>query len=139
MADGSELAVERFGDYESVLNPVTGRAARVARITAGEEKHDLVVIDTGTSRVQLTEGHPVPTARGIVQASALRPDDELTVDGGKQVKIRRLTREAPAPGLLVYNIEIEGGASADEHMIVANGLVVGDLWLQEQLAGGKKP
>ena len=68
---------------------------------------------------------------GLKPASALKKGDRLPVAAGGFTEITKLTPQKYEG--LVYNFALPGDATKD-HLVVANGLVTGDLFLQEQLA-----
>lgn len=116
-------------NYESSL---------IANRTIGEEKVPLVRVETTDGRIlRITEKHPVLKADGkMVTARELTRSDELVNRDGSHAKIRRLTRETSPDS--VYNFQTSGTTLAS-HVIVAEGLLVGDLaWqntLEQELTG----
>ena len=47
--------------------------------------------------------------------------------------ISAVTIEIPVDGTVVFNLRLEGGEDRAEHFFVANDIVTGDLYLQENL------
>ena len=69
----------------------------------------------------------------------------IFADGGDLKPVESIERIGSLKKPVVYNLAVspldtqvreEGQASHAEHMVEANGVVTGDLYLQEQLAGG---
>ncbi len=117
------------GDY--VWNPVRQKKAKVLKIVAGEEKHDLYEVGFGDLRMLITEKHPVVTTEGVKLAYKLTVDDTIIDWRGSGQKITHLKTVPTFPGQVVINIEIEGDSiDWEDHSIVANGILSGDLALQ---------
>jgi len=132
MADGidKEIAAIEIGDR--VLNPILGKSARVKRTTKGPEAYPLVVIKVGGDTVRVTRQHPMLTAKGVKAAWYLAAGDEIQDLNGKWRRVDNISHEVTRNP--VINIEIEG-ASADpsDHALLADGVITGDLYLQEHL------
>jgi len=144
MGDGSLKEITKIRGGETVWNPITGRAMPVRRVLAGPEKRDLVryEVDGGQNRVvTVSEGHAVPTRRGIVKAADLTEWDSVLGGDGVYHPLARLTRLPPSADQVVWNIEIDTDSKdSDDRMLEANGfLVTGDLVLQAEAEGVPVP
>ena len=126
----------RVGDL--VWNPARGHAARIARTRSGPELAPLVTVTVGERRVVVTGKHPLPTSHGLVAADGLREGEWLTLAGGERGQITKIERSEspskPDAAPLVFNISLEAvGLDPRDHMVVAGGIVTGDLDLQEAM------
>lgn len=125
-------------DSSSTLNAPQFVGRGIANATAGDESQPLVRIETNDGRVlRITEKHPVVKSSGeMVTARELTAGDQLVDESGHTVSIAKLSREAFQGQ--VYNFETNGKSLA-AHIIVAEGVLVGDLaWqnsLEEELGG----
>ena len=138
MADSTVLKASEIKVGMHVYNPVTDRNVKVVRVIEGVERQALVEIETDSSfePLLLTKNHPILTKSGVIPARDLTDYHQLlVVDGDTNelitvavVKIKEIFSYKP----WVWNFELEG-SDADDHFLLANGLVSGDLWLQESL------
>jgi len=132
MADGSDRPIYALRPGDRVLNPITGKAVGIRKLTAGPESLDLVVVGMRSTQVKVTTEHPMMTRTGVKQAIALTTADELRGADGKWQRVTKISREATKKN--VYNFEIDTPSSApDEHAVLADGVVTGDLYIQSQL------
>ena len=139
-AQGTEIAVsptqtkpiEMLGKGDSVYNPRNNSFQKIKNVVAGpEEETDMVVISYDDKKLIVTLDHPMPTSRGLIQAGEMRVGDKIQVANGAWV-IPKL-EQIPSDGQVVYNLALEGSDSEDDHMVVANSIVTGDLDLQDML------
>jgi len=128
---GQLVPVELLGRGASVLS-YGGVRARVRRAVRGPELLPVVAIATADgARLMVTREHPMLTVVGLKPARALSIADQLLSASGAPTAVSSLSSRSYDG--LVYNFELPGTAEAD-HLVVAEGLVSGDLYLQEQLA-----
>lgn len=80
----------------------------------------------------LTGDHPVLTANGQRPAAAISVHDRLMI-GGRWLSVTANELVTPADGQEVWNVELDADEQEANHWIEANGIVVGDLWMQERL------
>jgi hypothetical protein len=135
MADGSlKLASEiRAGDL--VFNPKTARAQSIRRVIAGPERWPLLKVQAGGKSVTVTGEHPFLTKDGLKPAYKLSPDDTL-IEGQVETKVQAVIQEerkADAEAPEVWNFELVGSSEDDDHYVLANGVMTGDLYLQQKL------
>ena len=136
MADGTKKQIQDIKLNDRVRNPLTGLSAIVIRITKGPEaeKGMLEVGFKDGARVIVTSKHPFMTRQGLKQADELTDSDEIAVGIGAFKKVDHLVRRPVAKDQNVVNIAVTGKTfEAADHMIEADGVITGDLFLQEKL------
>lgn len=107
----------------------------VARTTKGDAGKPLIAIELVDGRkLRVTEEHGVLLSDGrMVAAGDLEASDSLVDASGAAVGIARLTTEAYEGK--VYNLVTDAPVSQElSHLVVAEGLIVGDLAWQNSLA-----
>ena len=88
--------------------------------------------------VVVTSKHPFITRAGLKQADELSKTDEIIVKGGAFRKVDRIVKRAAKKDQQVVNIAIAGpNFEASSHMLEADGVVAGDLFIQEKLENEK--
>jgi hypothetical protein len=135
MADGSLKRVEQISLNDHVANPLTGGYGIVVRVTRGPEKSKgLYEVGFGKSDyVAVTSKHPFMTRQGMRQADELKIGDEIAVKGGYRA-LTHVSRRPASDNQNVYNFAIATGKDGETaHMVEADGIVTGDLFLQERL------
>ena len=131
IGEGLSVPIEDLTVGKEVLLS-NGKISKIKKIVAGLEKNPVVKIELVDKKiVSVTETHPMLTRRGVVKAAELRFDDEIKVYTGAWVKIHSLT--AVKYSDKVINIKLDGEDEKD-HLVIANGVVTGDLYLQQQLS-----
>ena len=131
LAGGKIVPVEQICKGMAVLT-ASGKSGEVKRAVAGPEKQPVITIRTLDQKsVTVTRGHPVMTRRGLKLASELTAADEILTHSKSFVGLTALTFSAPEGN--VYNFELTGDQEAD-HLVPIEGLVLGDLYLQEKLS-----
>ena len=137
MGDKSQKAIEKITAGEFVWNPLLKKAVKVARVIEGPEKLPLIKIGYGDAVVTVSQEHAMLTAAGLKPAKALSRKDKI-YDQDKVPKEITILEQLPLEeGQRVINLTLES-ASADikERMLLGNGIITGDLNLQEMLARG---
>lgn len=107
----------------------------------GPEQNPLVHLLTAKQRsLLLTGDHPVLIERNniwsMIQARDLKAGDQLRAVDGQMDELLELKSVLPSAALgapLVYNVDTRG-MKPFEHIVVANGLHVGDLYWQKRLS-----
>lgn len=134
MGDGSLVAGEtvKKGDY--VWNPVIKMPVKVTETTSGPERPALVKIETTSGEViRVTRNHPVLTKMGLKAAKDILVGDEVQHMSGGLVKVSAVSSDKHQ-GSFVWNVRLEGPERDDSyHYVLVDGLVTGDLHLQEKL------
>ncbi len=125
----------RSGDM--VWNPKKLKAQMIRKVIAGPEKWPLIEVKSEGHAVVVTGEHPFLTKNGLKPAFKLSESDIL-VDGDKEIAIDSVTaqmREAGEVDPEVWNFELVGSSENDDHYVLANGVMTGDLYLQNKLSG----
>lgn len=136
MADHTLKPVERLEEGDLVYNPVTKGSAVVARTIAGPEVDPLIKLATDSGIVRVTRKHPFQTTEGLKAASDLKIDDRIIGSGGRPIAIHEIQVEVNDIHPIVYNFALKETSGRDiDHMVEANGVVTGDLFLQEKVSG----
>ena len=138
MADGKDKNVMTLKRGDLVLNPRTGKPLKITKIVDGPEKDKpMMEIGVGTRMIRVTMGHPFETRHGLASAQSLRKGDKIAGPGGR-LEMISFIRSAPIrSGQMVRNFIVDGGADDKNHMILANGILTGDLHLQQKLLRSK--
>lgn len=135
MADGSKKKIDDIKMNDHVLNPLTGNFGIVVRITKGPEasKGLYEVGFKGSDRVVVTSKHPFLTKNGVKQAEELTSSDEIAANDGSFKKITHLLKRQANKNQRVVNIAVASSSMNDQdHMVEADGIIAGDLFLQEK-------
>lgn len=136
MADGTKKQIQEIKLNDRVKNPLTGLSAIVIRVSKGPEA-DKGMLEVGFkdgSKVLVTSKHPFMTRQGLKQADELTDADEIIVRSGAFRKVDHLVRRPVNGNQTVVNIAVTGKTfEAADHMIEADGVIAGDLFLQEKL------
>jgi len=132
MGDGTDKEVADIVQGDMVMNPIRNIPMRVKRTTMGPEKYELVVVRAGDATVKVTTQHPMLTPSGVKAAIYLTNIDSIQDAKGNWRRIDSVSRERGR--LPVVNLELDAPTSdPDDHALLANGLITGDLYLQEKL------
>jgi hypothetical protein len=135
MGDGSERLAKEIRQGDVLWNPKTKRPQLVRKVVVGPENPLLYVLTIGGKQLEVTTEHPFLTAGGLRPAERLNVGD-IIIDNEQQNRVEAIEREdraldGPVPD--VWNFELEGSDSDDDHYVLANGVMTGDLYLQIKL------
>ena len=134
LADGSLKRAEEIVKGDMVFNPIAKKAVRVKHVIDSPEHAPLMKLAIGNVTLRVTQTHPMLTQAGLKRANELTLDDQVQGEDGqfhRLVTIEELPIEA---GQYVINFELEAGSDAqEEHMLIADGIVTGDMVLQLKL------
>lgn len=111
---------------------VSGRS--IKRMSVGPEETDLYVFALANRRtLRVTSHHVMVLSDGrVVEAEQVAPGDAFVGVDGHKVGIRSISREPTNAD--VYNFAVNA-ATPQEHVIAAEGVLVGDLDWQSTLIG----
>ncbi|HEX3481879.1 MAG TPA: Hint domain-containing protein [Kofleriaceae bacterium] len=117
---------------EASLSEVTMAPSTIKRLVHGPEEPPLYVFGLANgSTLRVTQHHPMVLHNGkIIEANQVGRHMSFIGVDGKRVAITSITRE-PATGE-VFNFQTAGDTQLS-HVIVAEGVLVGDLKLQNEL------
>lgn len=104
----------------------------INKVVSGGEESNLFVfsLENGTE-LSVTKEHPMVLSDGrIVRAKSVELGDSFVTSEGASVSVTNIDRRASHEE--VYNFDMAGD-STENHVIVANGVFVGDLALQSTL------
>lgn len=117
----------------ATLKDVQLTTSPVRNVSVGPEEAPMVIIDTANKgHIELTINHPVLLSDGsILRAEHLKVGQKLLNYAGQPIEIQNISRKMYAG--LVYNLNVDA-ANDNEHVVVANGFLMGDLYLQGSLS-----
>jgi hypothetical protein len=120
----------------STVQDLQFKSSPVRNVSVGPEALPLVVISTdekgSAGQIALTTNHPVVLADGsIIRAERLQPGQKLLNYLGRPETIKTVARKSYSG--LVYNFNVNSPLD-NEHIVIANGLLMGDLHLQGSLS-----
>ncbi len=102
----------------------------------GPEIAPIYIFETSFGKLSVTQNHAMLLADGrLVAAKEVNLNDKLISTSANEVEIKSIERRVTE--LPVYNFQIGDVKSAKEHLVVAEGLVVGDLYLQNRISHSK--
>jgi len=131
LANNSLKPIEHLDHSDRVWNPFRKEGLLIKRKVFGLEKDPLIRIHAGNSKLVVTENHPMISRTGVVAAKTLRVGDQLFSEKGWQ-EISHL--DSMKTDRNVWNLELSvAGHSVKDHSVAANGIVTGDLLIQERL------
>ena len=161
MADGSQKRIDQIVKGDMVWNPARQKAMRVGNRLKGPEDKPLLEIGFGTTSVRVTQSHPMVIRNPELQSNPFKPasmssstreqqgetlnarvkkaneislDDWILGADGEFHQVTTLRTLAQVEGQIVYNFELETDSKhVADHMIVADGVVTGDVVVQADL------
>lgn len=136
LADGKDRVASLVVEGTELWNPLTKRAVKVSKVVIGAEKDvGMFVVGFAGGTVKVTSTHPFPTAAGLKTARELLPSDRILGADGKTHALTRLEQLAKDPRQVVVNFIVNPDSTDPrDHMLLADGVVTGDLYLQQALA-----
>lgn len=133
VTDKDSVAIEKLHVGQKVYL-ADGRYSKISRVVAGPEHKPVIAFKTESgAKITVTSEHPLLTRSGMKLAKEIAIGDELKDAEGKFVTITSIATEKYKDK--VYNMELEGTAAEADHTIVANGLLSGELYLQNKMSG----
>ncbi|MBI2603426.1 MAG: hypothetical protein HYW48_10260 [Deltaproteobacteria bacterium] len=141
-ADGEFLwrPVDGFKKGDMIVTPSTYSSLgnlklkenSVSYKTQGPESNSLYVIVTDIGSLKVTKDHAILLADGrMVAAQQLSLADHLVDQDGNAIAIHKIFRQLPSDGT-VHNVLVHT-AKKQEHLVIADGVLVGDLLWQNSL------
>ena len=129
MFDKSEKKVSEIQIGEKVINDL-GEELTIKNIVSGFEKKITWLTTLKGNQIYLSNSHPIETKRGIIKVQDLNAADYVKMNYGYD-EIQTLTMIDYND--TVYNLVFEG-----ENKIIANGFIVGDFNLQNNIPNKKR-
>lgn len=137
MADGSHKPASEIRAGDMIWNPKKQKAQEIKKVIAGPERWPLLSVVSGGRSVLVTGEHPFLTKDGLKPAYRLT-DKDVLIDGDQEnsiVSIKMQERKEGEAAPEVWNFELVGSTEPDDHYVVANGIMTGDLYLQIKING----
>jgi hypothetical protein len=126
----------KVGDL--ILNPKTKTYARVQQVVQGSEKEALELhfdVDGKHHSSKLSFEHVMVTERGYVRAAQIVKGDKLLRSDGFWAPVLSVEK---VPARKVINFVLNpSSTSYEDHLVESDGLITGDLWLQNNLKAPK--
>ncbi|RYZ57600.1 MAG: hypothetical protein EOP07_09490 [Proteobacteria bacterium] len=136
----TEKRIDELNEWDRVWNPVLKKSFAVRKYTQGPELKPLIRISVGDRSIDATSEHPFVTDHGLRTASQLLPGDRMRLHGDRWENVKAV-ESIPVPEVapIVWNLELEGpNDDLNSHYVVANGIVTGDLLIQNRLKAEPK-
>lgn len=137
MADGSKRKIENIKKGELVWNPLTNSPAVIYKGVKGPEKHPIYKFMVNGNQIEVTNTHPMITQRGVIKAEDVKHSDLFLTNSGELMRVESI--ETYITQKDVYNLHLVSEDGKDvEGGIVAEGIITGDLDMQQKLQKGIK-
>lgn len=121
---------ELKGENEAIN--ARGETQSIASFVGGPELKQLLYFSTAAGHhIGVTVEHPMVTGRGLLKAADVHIGDTLARYNAAPERVVDIAKRYTSD--FVYNFSLSGAGSQDKHLVVANGFVTGDLYLQQQL------
>ncbi len=138
MADGTDKFIYELDKSDKIFNPKTGHSVGIRKLSVGPEFGEMFKVTSGFDMIDVTREHPFLTTVGWKQAKDLQVGDELVLSFGATQKVTAKEMHKPATPPDVFNLHLDApDGDTDEHFVLANGVITGDLFIQQSLAKGK--
>lgn len=132
--DRGEVEAREIKAGDLLLNPKTQQYSKVENIIEGPEKELYLLtfnVDGVERSTKLSAEHVLVTERGYVRTKDIVGSDKLLLENGKFIPLGSI---AKVPASKVVNFIVNSDSNVpDQHLIVSDGIVTGDLWLQNNL------
>ncbi len=134
-AEGGDILVEEIAVGDLLWNPQTQERVRVLKVIEGPEENDLIRLGYGDVSLTVSQEHPVVTGEGIKKARDLTLADLVYDGSGDTHQLTQLEAVLANEGQTVINFILEARADLghDGRMVLADGVVTGDLIVQQAL------
>lgn len=117
---------------DEIWNPIKQQQQKVLRVTQGREFKRMYRVMTNENVVQVTNEHPfVLENEKIKTAENLRIGEKILSGQGKSQEIIDIHLLNKDENSYVINLVLEGNGDPRDHVFEADGVPVGDLFLQE--------
>lgn len=131
MSHGKSEKIENLRAGDSV-RLADGRTSSIYKVVAGPETENMIEFTTYSGKkLMVTSKHPMATQNGIKAANQVSEKDLLKLADGSFTLLTKIEQKKTQHQ--VYNFELAGAADED-HLVVANGIVSGELYLQNKIS-----
>jgi hypothetical protein len=138
LGDKSHKPIEEIAAGDLLWNPLLKKAVRVNRVIEGPEALPYVKIVAGSALLKLSQGHAVHTKNGIKKAIDIKKGDLLFDGSGNAIEVKEAGLVHPVePRQRVLNVVLDGDDSPEQHALLSDGIVTGDLVLQQKIGKSK--
>ena len=127
-----QVPIESLRAGDRVWNPLRQAYQTITEVVAGPEHKALLILELESSRLAVTDTHPMKTPQGYVQAKQLKTGDRLLWNG-HWLPLTRISTETRDAGETVWNLKFEASDDPDENAFEAEGIMVGDLGMQKAM------
>jgi hypothetical protein len=91
-------------------------------------------VQIGEKAVRVTRDHPFISQLGLIGAKDLKPGDQVRGEDDEWKTVTSVKQDEPNPNAIVWNIELDAAEESEaHHMVLADGVVTGDLYLQNRI------
>jgi len=133
MADGTTKEIRSISAGELIADG-RGGVSKVRSVLESVELEPILAISVDGRTVQVSQKHPFPTRDGFKPASDLVEGDEVLNPDGSYDQIQKIESLPIDPSQQVVNIQVDTESeNFEDHMVVADGVVTGDLFVQRKL------
>lgn len=131
LLSGASITAAEVSVGDVLLNPLTGKGLTVLQVIEGPEELPLIGIAYNGGYVRVSQDHPILTDSGVKAARDVTTSDKLFDAAGTPREVSSVTELPVEEGQRVINFMLSTESNADsDHMILADGVVAGDLILQ---------
>ena len=136
MANGSQVAIKNIRSGDKVFNPTTKSLMTVAQMIKGPEEKPLYLVEHKNGSTLVTSKHPFLLKSGqVILASSLKAGDFVQDANGDWMTLTKVEKQAVKKGQEVWNFTFKTKSTdPKDHIVVADGVAAGDLWLQRQMS-----
>lgn len=147
LATGEKIRIDSLSTEHSVLNQLS-EEVNVLYTLAGPEKIAMYKIETVSGKtIEATEGHPFYSKNGVLAAKKFKANDKiLTVDGLEAItSIKLFNYDGLVYNMALVSLEYANNLSVEridpflglrsqEHTVILNGFISGDIIIQRLIA-----
>ena len=131
LISGESITAAEVSAGDVLLNPISGEGVRVLQVIEGPEELPLVGIAFEGGYLRVSQDHPVLTDTGLKAARDVTSDDKIFDKDRKAQQVTRVSLLPVDEGQRVINFILSVNSKDDaDHMLVADGVIAGDLILQ---------
>jgi hypothetical protein len=132
MADGTDLAISALQQGDIIFNPMSRGNTRILSIISHSELATMIEITAQRNKLKVTANHPFPTEPGLKRAKDILRGDLLFDTWGRKTPVEEVKMLPIEKRQDVYNLQlVTSSTRMEDHLILANGIVAGDIYLQE--------